>query len=190
MCVCVFFLFLSSSPDFHHIENNHSAFIGLDCAVRSLWYWLLFAGYSINFSVIQCWDRNSHICMPFGMCWFSSHRILHAYCLHIMQSKRNMQIVYQISVIGRSTNLSWVFHLFPSNAITVRKNAIYNSKMKHMPKTMCEIIDSVDTVDKIKLQFQFVFLIIKKITFKLTKKLKKNKTKMHWKTWRAVVIRL
>lgn len=117
--------------------RNHSVFIGLDCAPHWSWYWPLLVGYLINFSVIHISARSSHICMPFGMCWYSSRRIRHAFYSHIMPLKRSTWTIYLISVIGRSMISSWVSHSYRSNATTVRKNGTYNLKVGHIAVTVC-----------------------------------------------------
>lgn len=140
------------------LGKNHNAFIGLDCAPHWLWYWLLPVGFLINFSVIHILVRSFHICMPFGMCWSSSHRIRHVFYSHIMLLKRNMSIISLISAIGRSMNLNWASHSYRSNAITAKKSEIYNLKVGHIVRamTVCKEIFYIPNYEiKLKIKKKF-----------------------------------
>lgn len=119
-------------------ESSQFASTVLDYVQHWSWHWPLSAGCSTNSFVILCSDKSSHICTQCGMCWFSYRHTPLAFYLHTMRWKKNMQIAFPISDTGRSTNLNLEFHLFPSNATTMKRNVIYNWKVEHIAATMCK----------------------------------------------------
>lgn len=88
-----------------------------------------------------------------------------------MPLKKSTRIVYLISVIGRSTNSSWAFHMCRSNATTAKRNGIYNSKMEHIARTMCKIVqfDIANKWHNNVVYYKIVFLIKRDVVWVLDK---------------------